>query len=121
MRLPLDTDLLVALPQLYCSTMGSVQYADLGKILCYCSRNPNGKTARPATNIHQAVSTTLSTEYPGYREVAVKEYGEWLASMVSDYTLQAAFRQAGNVELSYGFGLKHIYKDQNPEFFVGKG
>ncbi|KAJ5471950.1 hypothetical protein N7539_008519 [Penicillium diatomitis] len=58
---------------------------------------------------------------PGYRDVAVKEYGEWLASSVSDDTLKAAFRQACDVALSDGFDLEHIYKDQNPEFFVGKG
>jgi hypothetical protein len=58
---------------------------------------------------------------PGFRDVAVKEYGEWLASNVSDETLKAAFRQASDVTLSDGFDLEHIHKDQNPEFFVGKG
>jgi hypothetical protein len=51
----------------------------------------------------------------------VKEYGEWLASNVSDETLKAAFREASDVTLSDGLDLEHIYKDQNPEFFVGKG
>lgn len=58
---------------------------------------------------------------PGFKDVAVKQYGEWLASSVSDETLKAAFRQACDVTLSDGFGLKHIHKDQNPEFFVSKG
>ncbi|OJJ85769.1 uncharacterized protein ASPGLDRAFT_34537 [Aspergillus glaucus CBS 516.65] len=58
---------------------------------------------------------------PGFKDVAVKEYGDWLASSVSDDTLKAAFRQACDVTLSDGFGLEHIYKDQNPEFFVSKG
>lgn len=58
---------------------------------------------------------------PGFKDVAVKEYGEWLASSVSDDTLKAAFRQACDVTLSDGFDLEHIYKDQNPEFFIGKG
>lgn len=58
---------------------------------------------------------------PGYRDVAVKEFGEWLASSVSDGTLKAAFRQACDVALSDGFDLEYIYKDQTPEFFVGKG
>ncbi|KAJ5675726.1 hypothetical protein N7462_008623 [Penicillium macrosclerotiorum] len=58
---------------------------------------------------------------PGFRDVAAKEYSEWLASTVSDDTLKAAFRQACNVTLSDGFDLEHIYKDQNPRFFVGKG
>lgn len=58
---------------------------------------------------------------PGLRDVAVKEYGEWLASSVSDDTLKTAFRQACDVTLSDGFGLEHIYKDQSPEFFVNKG
>ncbi|CAG8198344.1 unnamed protein product [Penicillium salamii] len=58
---------------------------------------------------------------PGFRDEAVKEYGEWLASTVSDVTLKAAFRQACDVTLSDGFDLEHIYKDQNPGFFVDKG
>ncbi|EAW11437.1 uncharacterized protein ACLA_091350 [Aspergillus clavatus NRRL 1] len=58
---------------------------------------------------------------PGFRDIAVREYGEWLASNVSDETLNAAFRQASVVTLSDSFDLEHIYKDQNPEFFVGKG
>ncbi|CAG7925979.1 unnamed protein product [Penicillium olsonii] len=58
---------------------------------------------------------------PGFRDVAVKEYGEWLASTVSDDTLKAAFRQACNVTLSDGFDLGHIYKDQSQGFFIGKG
>lgn len=58
---------------------------------------------------------------PGFRDIAVKEYGEWLASNVSDETLKAAFRQTSDVTLSDGFDLEHIYKDQNPEFFVAKG
>ncbi|KAJ5161713.1 hypothetical protein N7492_007105 [Penicillium capsulatum] len=58
---------------------------------------------------------------PGFKDVAVKEYGEWLASNVTDDTLKAGFRQACHITLSDGFELEHIYKDQNPEFFVGKG
>lgn len=48
---------------------------------------------------------------PGFRDVAVKEYGEWLALSVSNDTLKATFRQTYNVTLSDGFGLKHIHKD----------
>lgn len=62
-----------------------------------------------------------SLKIPGLKDVAVKEYGEWLASNVSDDTLKAAFRQACDITLSDGFELEHIYKDQNPEFFVSKG
>jgi len=58
---------------------------------------------------------------PGFRDVAVKEYGEWLASTVSDDTLEAVFRQACDVTLSDGFDLKHIYKDQNPGILRRQG
>ena len=64
---------------------------------------------------------TCPLKIPGFRDLAVKEYGEWLASTVSDDKLKAAFRQACDVTLSDGFDLEHIYKDQNPGFFVGKG
>lgn len=62
-----------------------------------------------------------SLKIPGFKDVAVKEYGEWLASNVSDDTLKAGFRQACDITLSDSFELEHIYRDQNPEFFVGKG
>ncbi|CAG8032789.1 unnamed protein product [Penicillium nalgiovense] len=62
-----------------------------------------------------------SLKIPGLKDVAVKEYGEWLASNVSDDTLKAGFRQACDITLSDGFELEHIYKDQNAEFFVSKG
>jgi hypothetical protein len=58
---------------------------------------------------------------PGFKDIAIKEYGEWLALNVSDDTLKAGFRQACDITLSDGFELEHIYKDQNLEFFVGKG
>ncbi|OQE10095.1 hypothetical protein PENFLA_c094G07593 [Penicillium flavigenum] len=58
---------------------------------------------------------------PGFKDVAVKEYGEWLASNVCDDTLKDGFRQACDITLSDGFELEHIFKDQNPSFFVDKG
>jgi hypothetical protein len=84
-------------------------------------------------NVHPGVATTASVveaagpehvsslKIPGLKDVAVKEYSEWLVSNVSDDTLKAAFRQACDITLSDGFELEHIYKDQNPEFFVSKG
>lgn len=58
---------------------------------------------------------------PGFKDVAVKEYGEWLTSNVCDDTLKDGFRQACDITLSDGFELEHIFKDQNPTFFVDKG
>jgi hypothetical protein len=55
---------------------------------------------------------------PGFKDVAVKEYNEWLAS---NDTLKAGFRQACDITLLDGFELEHIFKDQNPNFFVDKG
>lgn len=76
----------------------------------------------PKEGVQSARSKDIgSLHIPGFRDVAVKEYGEWLASSVEDDALKAAFRQACDVTLSDGFDLEHIYKDQNPEFFVGKG
>lgn len=78
-------------------------------------------TASSATADPSVSKETSPLKIPGFRDVAVKEYGEWLASTVSDDTLKAAFRQACDVTLSDGFDLEHIHKDQNPGFFVGKG
>lgn len=62
-----------------------------------------------------------SLKIPGLKDVAVKEYGEWLASNVSDDALKAGFRQACDITLSDGFEFEHIYRDQSPDFYVGKG
>ena len=53
--------------------------------------------------------------------IGVKEYGEWHASNVSDEALLAAFRQVSSEMLADGPDIEQIYKDQDPEFFVGKG
>lgn len=60
-------------------------------------------------------------DIPGPRDEAVKEYGEWQVSNVTDDTLKAAFRQVCNVMLENGLDLEQVYKDQDPEFFIGKG
>lgn len=78
-------------------------------------------TASSANADTRVSKQTCPLKIPGFRDVAVKEYGEWLASTVSDDILKAAFRQACDVTLSDGFDLEHIHKDQNPGFFVGKG
>ena len=87
------------------------------------SQSPPGlDTAAPKTGVDSASPKDVSPlKIRGFRDVAVKEYGEWLASSVSDDALKAAFRRACDITLSDGFDLEHIYKDQNPEFFVGKG
>ncbi|CAG8206617.1 unnamed protein product, partial [Penicillium nalgiovense] len=78
-------------------------------------------TASSATADPRVSKETSPLKIPCFRDVAVKEYGEWLASTVSDDTLKAAFRQVCDVTLSDGFDLEHIHKDQNLGFFVGKG
>jgi hypothetical protein len=83
---------------------------------------PGSDVAAPKAAVDSAsLRDTGSLKIPGLRDVAVKEYGEWLASRVEDDTLKDAFRQACEVTLSDGFSLEHIYKDQDPEFFVSKG
>lgn len=66
-------------------------------------------------------STTDPLEIPGPRDLAVKEYSEWQQSHVTDDGLKDAFRQACNVMLDDGLDLEQVYKDRDPEFFVGKG
>jgi hypothetical protein len=60
-------------------------------------------------------------EIPRPRDEAVKEYGEWQASNVTDDTLKAAFRQVCDVMLENGLDLEQVYKDRDPGFFIGKG
>ena len=40
---------------------------------------------------------------------------------MSDEALLAAFRQVSSEMLADGPDIEQIYKDQDPEFFVGKG
>ncbi|KAJ6123114.1 hypothetical protein N7512_005579 [Penicillium capsulatum] len=53
---------------------------------------------------------TRLLKIPGFRHVAVKEYGEWHVSNISDEALKATFRQASDVTLSDGFDLEHGIK-----------
>ncbi|KAJ5346176.1 hypothetical protein N7452_004180 [Penicillium brevicompactum] len=84
------------------------------------SHSPGLATTAPAVD-SAGMKDVVSFKIPGFKDVAVKEYGEWLASNVSNDTLKAGFRQACDITLSDGFELEHIYRDQNPEFFVSKG
>ena len=77
-------------------------------------------TAKAPTN-STIIKDTSPLRIPGPRDIAVKEYGEWHASNVSDEALKAAFRKASSEMLADGLDLEQIYKDQDPEFFVGKG
>jgi hypothetical protein len=38
-----------------------------------------------------------------------------------DDTLKAAFREICDVMIDNGLDLEQVYKDQDPEFFIGKG
>lgn len=60
-------------------------------------------------------------EIPGHRDGAVKEYGEWQASNVTDDTLKAASRQACDVMLENGLDLEQVYRDQDPEIYHRQG
>ena len=62
-----------------------------------------------------------SLRIPGFKEAVVKVCGERLTSNISNDTLKAGFCQACDITLPNDFELEHIYKDQNPEFFVSKG
>ena len=60
-------------------------------------------------------------EIPGPRDLAVKVYSEWQQSHVTDDGLKDRFRQACDVMLDDGLDLEQVYKDRDPEFFIGKG
>ncbi|KAJ5820548.1 hypothetical protein N7474_006139 [Penicillium riverlandense] len=75
---------------------------------------PAAKNADDPTDLGQL-------EIPRPRDVAVKECVEWQQSNVTDDNLKPAFRQACDVTLEDGLNLEQVYKDQDPEFFIGKG
>ena len=49
------------------------------------------------------------------------EYGEFQASNVTDDTLKVAFREICDMMINNGLDLEHVYKDQDPQSFIGKG
>lgn len=63
----------------------------------------------------------IPLEIPGPRDEAVKKYGEWHVSNVTNETLKAGYRQICDVMLENGLDLEQIYKDQDPAFFIKKG
>ncbi|KAJ5206808.1 hypothetical protein N7491_002559 [Penicillium cf. griseofulvum] len=69
----------------------------------------------------QSIQSPGPLEIPGPRDEAVKEYGEWQVSNVTDDTLKAAFREICDMMIDNGLDLEQVYKDQDPEFFIGKG
>ncbi|CAG8111944.1 unnamed protein product [Penicillium nalgiovense] len=50
-------------------------------------------------------------EIPGPRDEAVKEYGEWQVSNVTDDTLKAVFREIRDMMIDNGLDLEQVYKD----------
>jgi hypothetical protein len=69
----------------------------------------------------QSMQSPGPLEIPGPRDEAVKEYGEWQVSNVTDDTLKAAFREICDMMIDNGLDLEQVYKDQDPEFFIEKG
>ncbi|OQD93549.1 hypothetical protein PENVUL_c178G05925, partial [Penicillium vulpinum] len=69
----------------------------------------------------QSIQSPGPLEIPGPRDKAVKEYGEWQVSNVTDDTLKAAFREICDMMIDNGLDLEQVYKDQDPEFFIGRG
>lgn len=69
----------------------------------------------------QSMQSPGPLEIPGPRDEAVKEYGEWQVSNITDDTLKAAFREICDMMIDNGLDLEQVYKDQDPGFFIGKG
>ncbi|CAG8096123.1 unnamed protein product [Penicillium olsonii] len=69
----------------------------------------------------QSMQSPGPLEIPGPRDEAVKEYGEWQVSNVTDDALKAAFREICDMMIDNSLDLEQVYKDQDPEFFIGKG
>lgn len=94
----------------------------------YPAININVLPSQSSTSIAAQVSADFQPiqfpgplEIPGPRDEAVKEYGEWQVSNVTDDTLKAAFREICDMMIDNGLDLEQVYKDQDPEFFIGKG
>lgn len=85
------------------------------------SQSPTSGLDVSGANVAVDLKIMGTLEIPGPRDVAVKEYGEWQESNVTNDTLKAAFRQACDAMLEDGLDLEQVYKDQVPEFFISKG
>ncbi|KAJ5817276.1 hypothetical protein N7447_009509 [Penicillium robsamsonii] len=80
----------------------------------------NGSTPIVSSSLHNA-SSDEHVIIPGPREVAVREYCEWLESRATDEAYKAGFRKICQVTLENHLDLELILEDPDSGFFVERG
>lgn len=80
----------------------------------------NGSTPIVSSSLHNAPSDE-QVIIPGPREVAVREYCEWLESRATDEAYKAGFRKICQVTLDNHLDLELILEDPDSGFFVERG
>ncbi|KAL6900423.1 hypothetical protein GGI43DRAFT_48806 [Trichoderma evansii] len=58
---------------------------------------------------------------PGPRDDAIKRYCQWHYAQVNNKVWKTAFVKAGSLTLEQGLDLKHVYADQNIDFYIKEG
>ncbi|KAL7940199.1 hypothetical protein V8C42DRAFT_276129 [Trichoderma barbatum] len=58
---------------------------------------------------------------PGPRDDAIKRYCQWHCAQVNNKVWKTAFVKAGSLTLEQGLDLKHVYADQDVDFYVKEG
>jgi hypothetical protein len=80
----------------------------------------NGSTPIVSSSLHNAPSDE-QVIITGPREVAVREYCEWLESRATDEAYKAGFRKICQVTLDNHLDLELILEDPDSGFFVERG
>lgn len=58
---------------------------------------------------------------PGPRDEAIKRYCQWHCKQVNNTAWKSAFSKAATITLEQGLDLKHVYADQDVDFYVKEG
>lgn len=85
---------------------------------------PNESSEGPNVDIPvNAAATRLKADLciPGLRDDAIKRYCQWHCTQVNNKVWKTAFIKAGSITLEQGLDLKHVYADQDVDFYVKEG
>lgn len=84
--------------------------------------NESGGGPQPGTPVSTAATRGKADLcIPGPRDNAIKRYCQWHCTQVNDKIWKTAFLKAGSITLEQGLDLKHVFADQDVEFYVKEG
>lgn len=83
--------------------------------------NESSGVSNPDIPVSAALRGKADLCIPGARDDAIKHYCQWHCTQVNNNAWKAAFVKASSITLEQGLDLKHVYADQDVEFYVKEG